>query len=235
MQFKRGAGERRMRDTDEDEVTMNTDSSQSGTPDSRSPFSFTRQGGAENAPGQQEPNEVPARAAAPAAPIESVVDSGAVVEGHFNADNDLRIQGTVSGEITCRGTLTIERTATAKAHINTQECEVHGTVDGDITCSGRLRFATTAVVNATIRAGSLVVEEGASIIGSIETNYSGEVTSAAASGNRRRGTNRKDEGAAAEGEDANRKSGTNRGREAPSFALVSSEDSAADTRESRSS
>lgn len=239
MQFKRGAPQRRIPpEVEQQEETMSSDPNQ--PQDTRSPFSFSRQAGAEGqVRGQGEPEPAPAASHAPA--IESVVDGGAVVEGHFQADNDLRVQGTISGEITCRGNLTIERTATAKAHINTQECEVLGTVDGDITCSGRLRLAATAVVNATIRAGSLVVEEGASIIGSVETNYSGEVTSA--SSNRRR--NRKEDDSADEGTDeaaeddratARKAAGGRAGREAPSFALVSSDDSASSTsRESRSS
>ncbi len=243
MQFKRGGTERRTPEYEDREEHMDADTNQAGGQESRSPFSFARheRGGAPRPQEGGQPAEEPAPP--PSSAVESVVDSGAVVEGHFQADNDLRIQGTISGEITCRGVLTVERTATARAQIQAQECEILGTIDGDITCSGRLRLASTAVVNATIRAGSLVVEEGASISGSVETNYTGEVTSAAS--NRRRGS-RKNEEPAAEARDAepeeekssggNRKGGSgNRGREAPSFALVSSDDSAADSRESRSS
>lgn len=236
MQFKRGAPERRIPELEEHEDPM---SNESNTPaqETRSPFSYSRQGGGDGQ--QRAADERAAPAPGHAGAIESVVDSGAVVDGHFQADNDLRIQGTVSGEITCRGNLTIERTATAKARIHTQECEVHGTVDGDITCSGRLQLAATAVVNATIHAGSLVVEEGASITGSVETGYTGEVTSAA-SGRRR--SNRKDDDARDEAADDEEQSGGRKGaaaragRDAPSFALVSSDDSASSSgRESRSS
>lgn len=108
-------------------------------------------------------------------PTESVIDAGVRFEGEYRARNDLRIQGSVSGEMICRGTLTIEEHAQSNARLDAQNCEIFGTVEGEITCAGRIRLGSTAVVNATMRAGSFMVDEGATITGSIETNYTGEV------------------------------------------------------------
>ena len=105
----------------------------------------------------------------PAARAESLVDARSTFDGKYETDQDLRVQGSVSGEIVCRGTLTIEQGATATARIQARDALVRGRVDGDIVCSGRLLLTATSVVTGTIKAATLVVEEGASLSGTVET------------------------------------------------------------------
>jgi len=100
---------------------------------------------------------------------ESVVDANSSFDGKYETSQDLRIQGSINGEIVCRGLLTIEQEATAKASIQARDAHVRGRLEGDITCSGRLLLASTAVVSGTLKAGSLVIEEGASLSGNVET------------------------------------------------------------------
>jgi cytoskeletal protein CcmA (bactofilin family) len=229
MQFKKGATERHVPEIEQHESNMETDITSRGAEESRSPFSFSRSSSQAD-PRRTEPQpEEPVRASAPS--VESVVDAGAVVEGHFRAANDLRLQGTISGEITCEGTLTVERQATARARISAYGADIFGTVEGDIVCSGRLRIAETAVISGTIRVGSLVVEEGATISGSVEAHVDGELASShAASRPKARKESETEDTAdksvepAAQAESGNGRR-TSRTREAPSFALVSSEES----------
>jgi cytoskeletal protein CcmA (bactofilin family) len=224
--------------------------------DSRSPFSFSRPGTTSRPAPSLEDLEVQEEDA-PAAPIasdrvESVVDASSTFDGHYTAEQDLRIQGTVSGEITCRGLLTIEQNASARARIDARDAEVFGTVDGDITCSGRLRLASTAVLTGTVRTRTLIVEEGASITGSIETNFTGDASSPPARKRPRSVDEKpaetakasaasatKDEAADTDDDDDASSSGNGTGRSSrprtrdlPSFALVSSEDATPAARES---
>lgn len=226
--------------------------------DSRSPFSFSRPGtttrpspSLEELDAEQE--EVPA--APPVIDrVESVVDSSSTFDGHYTAEQDLRIQGTVSGEITCRGLLTIEQNASARARIDARDAEVFGSVDGDITCSGRLRLAGTAVLTGTVRTRTLIVEEGASITGSIETNFTGDASSppsrkrpraldekpaaaSTATATAAKETTDADDEAESEADEpasrnGNGRSQRSRSRDLPSFALVSSEEAAPESQES---
>ena len=218
--------------------------------DSRSPFSFSRPGTTSRPAPSLEDLDVQEEDA-PAAPIsadrvESVVDSSSTFDGHYTAEQDLRIQGTVSGEVTCRGLLTIEQNASARARIDARDAEVFGAIDGDITCSGRLRLAGTAVLTGTVRTRTLIVEEGASITGSIETNFTGDASSPPSRKRPRAVEEKPVEDAkttaasaakddVAEGEDDDDSSSNGNGtgrssrprtRDLPSFALVSSEDAA---------
>lgn len=108
-----------------------------------------------------------------AARAESVVDSNSTVDGKFETEQDLRIEGTISGDVVCRGLLTIESGATAKANIEARDAHIRGRLEGEVTCSGKLELAPTAVVVGTVRAALFVVHEGASMNGTVETRSPG--------------------------------------------------------------
>ena len=174
-------------------------------------------------------------AAAPGDRPASVVDAHSSFDGRYETDQDLRIEGRISGEVVCRGILTVERDATARAKIQSHDAEIRGRVEGDIVCTGRLLLTATAVVTGTMVAGALVVEEGATLSGKIET------ASAAAAG--RPASEAPAPAAAAaptpaapatvsrvtqmnpeRATDAPASASRNPRREVPSFALVSSDD-----------
>lgn len=111
--------------------------------------------------------DTPARAAAPR--NESLVDAHSTFDGKYDTEQDLCVQGTISGEVTCRGTLTIEQGATARARIQARDAVVRGRLEGDIVCSGKLVLAATAVATGTLKAAAIVVEEGAALNGTVET------------------------------------------------------------------
>jgi cytoskeletal protein CcmA (bactofilin family) len=160
------------------------------------------------------PASTPPRADEPRAeaPVrsESTIDRHSSFDGRFETEQDLRIEGAVSGEVICRGTLTLEKDAAARARIQAREATIKGRVEGDIVCTARLTIASTAVVTGTIRAPILVVEEGASISGNVDTTQkSAEVVTRSA--------------ARAAAEPAPAEQPARPRREAPSFALVSSD------------
>lgn len=159
-------------------------------------------------------------ATATSATSASVVDATASFDGHFEAAQDFVIMGTVSGEIVCKGVLTIEQNATAKARIEAREATIRGRVDGDVVCSGRLLIASTAHVTGTIKAGALVVEDGASIRGNIETASAAAADVDLNTPRSQRKTDRGEGEAAAAGGSGR----WTRSRDVPTFALVSSDD-----------
>jgi cytoskeletal protein CcmA (bactofilin family) len=104
---------------------------------------------------------------------ESVIDQYSSFDGRFETEHDLRVEGTVSGEITCRGLFTINKDATARVRAQTRDAHVLGRFEGDLVCSGKLLLAATAHVTGTLKAAVLVVEEGASVSGTVETMQAG--------------------------------------------------------------
>ncbi len=189
---------------------------QSGTPDE-----YTVNQPRPGARGPQHDAEAEARQPARQ---ESVVDAESTFDGKYETARDLRILGHVSGEIVCRGLLTIEQDASAKAKIQARDVQVRGRVEGDLVCSGRLTITSTGVVSGTIKVATLVVEEGATVRGTVETAASGDIED---SSETRERSNKKDQ---KDGEESGKGGRWNNRREVPSFALVSSEERASSDR-----
>lgn len=152
---------------------------------------------------------------------ESLVDRHSSFDGRYETDQDLRIEGTISGEVVCRGVLTIENEASARARIHARDAHIRGRLEGDIVCTGKLLLASTAVVTGTLKAPVLVVEEGASLSGSIDTTQkAGDIVSRSTKATATPAT---EETPAPAREAATPATSTRSRREVPSFALVSSE------------
>ena len=158
---------------------------------------------------------------------QSVVDAHSTFDGRYETEQDLRVEGTISGEVVCRGELTVERDAIVNAKIEARDATIKGRTDGEVFCTGRLLLTGTAVVTGTFRAATLVVEEGATLRGNVETTQDGAppITKVTRSS----GSTATAEPAVAEEssrEPASLPARNGRGnREVPSFALVSSDTS----------
>jgi cytoskeletal protein CcmA (bactofilin family) len=157
------------------------------------------------APRSDEPRvEAPVRS-------ESIIDRHSSFDGRFETEQDLRIEGAISGEVICRGMLTVEKDASARARVQAREAVIKGRLEGDIVCSARLMITATAAVTGTVRSPILIVEEGASISGNVDTTQkAGDIVARAP---------RSAETPTVAAEAPARQPR----RETPSFALVSSE------------
>jgi len=98
---------------------------------------------------------------APATETRSIIDRHSLFNGVFRTARDLRVEGTVEGEITCEGMIVIAQGARVKATLSAREIEVAGELDGEVSCSGRFRIGPTGSATGKVTAASLVIEEGA--------------------------------------------------------------------------
>jgi cytoskeletal protein CcmA (bactofilin family) len=162
---------------------------------------------------------------------ESIIDAHSTFDGRFETEQDMRVMGTISGEVVCRGQFTVEQDATARSKVEAHDAVIRGRLEGDIVCSGRLLLANTGIISGTMKAATLVVEEGANVSGNVETTVAplARVTPVASSS---RGTppgsGDSSSGASprTEKESAPAASTTRSGRQAPSFAFVPSDERA---------
>jgi cytoskeletal protein CcmA (bactofilin family) len=92
---------------------------------------------------------------APAAGAPSVVNPGTSVEGEIAGDGDLVIRGRVRGKISLGGSLTV-----APA----------GTLEADVVAGGTVRLEADSRVEGDIRAPRVVIVDGASFRGSVDTS-----------------------------------------------------------------
>lgn len=151
---------------------------------------------------------------------ESVIDRHSSFDGRFETEQDLKVEGTISGEVICRGQFTVEREATARSRVQARDAHIHGRFEGDIVCTGKLLLAATAHVTGTFKAAVLVVEEGATVSGTVDTTQQTAAPARATA-----------PAAAAEAAPAREPSTVSRARrDLPSFAIVASDERAAGDR-----
>lgn len=95
----------------------------------------------------------------------NVLNSDVEVTGSLRFSDDLLIDGTVEGDISSEGVLSVGQNAVIHAEINTKSVIIHGKVIGNITVTDRVELKSTAELVGDIQAGFLAIEAGAIFIG----------------------------------------------------------------------
>lgn len=101
----------------------------------------------------------------------SVIGSNTQVEGDINSDEDLTVEGRVSGIITCKQhTVTLGTNGYIKGDVFAHTLHVSGEVKGNLVVLHRATIHKGAQVSGTIVAPCLVLEDGSVFHGSIDMN-----------------------------------------------------------------
>lgn len=103
---------------------------------------------------------------------------GTSVQGELVAEGDIRVDGNVSGRITCKATLIIGSEGSVEGEINAGNMRVAGRFKGNAEVAGELRLEQTAVIDGDLTVGAIDVEDGAKLNGRVfmrESEEFGEV------------------------------------------------------------
>jgi cytoskeletal protein CcmA (bactofilin family) len=87
--------------------------------------------------------------------IPSLVGPGTSIDGEVAGDGDLLVRGRIHGRVTLGGSLTVEST---------------GSVEADVTAGGTVRLEADSRVAGDIRAPRVVIVDGASFRGTVDTS-----------------------------------------------------------------
>lgn len=105
-------------------------------------------------------NEIPGQ------PNINIISSGSVLTGTFKSKSDLRISGTVDGEVHAESKCIVSESGLVKGDLVTKEADIAGTIQGELKVSNRLILRASAKITGDIQTKTLMVEEGAHIDGS---------------------------------------------------------------------
>ena len=89
-----------------------------------------------------------------------------IVGGNIKAVSDMRIDGTLEGDLDCTGKIIVGEKGSIKGNIKGQQVEIYGQVVGSIISFGTLAFRSTANVTGDITAQTLIIEPQAIFNGS---------------------------------------------------------------------
>ena len=93
--------------------------------------------------------------------ISTLIGSGSVFNGDLIVQDTVRVDGTINGNCTCKGTLILGTEGNIMGNINAQNVFVSGKVKGDIVSTGKLEILSSGQVAGDISARRLVIDEDA--------------------------------------------------------------------------
>jgi cytoskeletal protein CcmA (bactofilin family) len=114
-------------------------------------------------------------------PGADVLSRNVEVTGTIKFTSELIIDGKVEGEIFSDGVLLVGANADIRGEIKTRSVTVLGRVTGGITAADRCELKAGAHLAGDLRAGRLVMEDGATFVGTSEVPLEKDAASAAAS------------------------------------------------------
>jgi cytoskeletal protein CcmA (bactofilin family) len=98
----------------------------------------------------------------------SIVSEGATIEGILEFSSvDLRIEGTVHGDITTDGRVVVSKGAEVQGTINARTIQIAGGVEGHIQAQEELVLCPPSEVHATLEAEVLEIQPGADFSGEV--------------------------------------------------------------------
>ncbi len=112
-------------------------------------------------------SSAPAAQASPRPTLSAFIDQGSEFEGKLSFKDTVRIDGCFRGEIASENTLVVGETGEIFASVRSCTVVIAGSVTGDVVASDRLVLEKTARVDGDVTAGSLQMEDGASLNGRI--------------------------------------------------------------------
>lgn len=97
----------------------------------------------------------------------TVIARGVKVEGDFNSEGDVVIEGQVKGSLKTTASLTVGSEAVINANVKASTANVSGTIEGHITVENELIVTSSAKIVGDITAETLSVERGAKMEGKV--------------------------------------------------------------------
>ncbi len=91
----------------------------------------------------------------------SVIAHGTVINGNFKANDNLRIDGTIIGDLQCDKRLVIGSTGYIKGKIIAAEISVEGKIEGEATSRGIATLGPKSNYTGILNAVRLEIAEGA--------------------------------------------------------------------------
>ena len=93
--------------------------------------------------------------------------AGLVFKGEVSGEGDLFIAGSFEGEINVNGTVRVADEAEVEANISAAMIVIGGMVRGNVSASTHVEMLASGTLTGTVRSGSLVAAEGASLRGEV--------------------------------------------------------------------
>lgn len=95
----------------------------------------------------------------------NLIGSGTTINGDIQSSGDVRIDGTLTGNITLSGRLVIGPNGKIEGNVICQNADISGEIKGKVQIAEMLSLKTTAKILGDIATGKISIEPGAVFTG----------------------------------------------------------------------
>jgi cytoskeletal protein CcmA (bactofilin family) len=88
----------------------------------------------------------------------TLISAGTTLKGDISSNNDLRIDGTIIGNVTCTSKIVIGASGNVEGDITGNQADIVGKVSGNIKTKDLVQLRGDCVVKGNVYAGKLQVE-----------------------------------------------------------------------------
>jgi cytoskeletal protein CcmA (bactofilin family) len=127
---------------------------------------------------QKSKSENYSETAAPGTGAATIIAAGTTLKGDISSNGDIRIDGTLQGNIQCQAKVVIGSNGSVDGDISGQQADIMGKVSGTIKVKELLQLKGGSQVNGNLYAGKLQIEPSANFNGQchMTTALNGQVT-----------------------------------------------------------
>ena len=101
----------------------------------------------------------------PSAQSATIIGAGTTLKGDIQSQQDLRIDGTVIGNVRSVSKIIIGQGGVVEGDLESSQCDVNGKVNGNVRCKELLQLRGDSVVSGNLYAGKLQIEPSATFNG----------------------------------------------------------------------
>ncbi len=95
----------------------------------------------------------------------TLISVGTILNGDVTSDNDLRIDGTIKGNVICNAKIIIGESGFIEGNIDGQNADITGKVLGNLAIRDLLQLKNTGNIQGNIAAGKLQIDPSATFNG----------------------------------------------------------------------
>jgi cytoskeletal protein CcmA (bactofilin family) len=95
----------------------------------------------------------------------NLVGLGTEINGDIKSNGDLRIDGTLIGNLNIQGKVVVGETGRIKGELICKNSDISGVVEGKITVEELLSLKSSARINGDVNVGKLAIEPGCKFTG----------------------------------------------------------------------
>ncbi|HEV7331607.1 MAG TPA: polymer-forming cytoskeletal protein [Flavisolibacter sp.] len=105
----------------------------------------------------------------------TLISAGTVVKGDLKSQSDLRIDGTIHGNVSCGAKVVIGPSGFVEGNIEGAHADISGRLEGNVVAKEMVQLRTKCQVHGNVTAASLQIDAGAIFNGQSQMGNVGSV------------------------------------------------------------